>query len=113
MLGTLSAAERPRQTVLNNSFSTECGQTVETMCTVAGCFVDQRRHRVLGKRGLCGNLYDNWSDLLCLAIYVPVSSSDSGLTHEPPDSAEANRRFTYVAVALHGLLLERTATKLC
>ena len=30
-----------------------------------------------------------------------------------PDSAEANRCFTYVAVALHGLLLERTATKLC
>ena len=56
---------------------------METMCTVAGSFVDQGRYRVLGKRGLCGNLYDNWSDLLCLAIYVPVSSSDSGLTHGP------------------------------
>ena len=59
------------------------------MCTVAACFVDQSRDRVLGKRGLCGNLYDNWSGLLCLAIYVPVSSSDSGLTHQPPNSGEA------------------------
>ena len=29
-------------------------------------------------RGLCGNLSHQWSALLCLAMYAPVSSADSG-----------------------------------
>jgi len=43
---------------------------VETMCTVPRRFVDRTRRALQPRRGLCGNLLTQWSDLLCLAIYA-------------------------------------------
>jgi hypothetical protein len=51
---------------------------VETMCTAAYRFVDHTRHAREPTRELCGNLLEQWSALLCLAMYKPVSSDDSG-----------------------------------
>jgi hypothetical protein len=38
--------------------------------------------------GPCGNLSSRWSDLFCLAIYVPLSSTDLGFVALRPDCAE-------------------------
>jgi predicted metal-dependent hydrolase len=65
-----------------------------------------------GKRGLCGNLYDNWSDLLCLAIYVPGLKLSFRLDAGASEFACANRR-SHRLHSLHGLPPVQTATKMC
>jgi hypothetical protein len=40
--------------------------------------VDHAGDRIVSRRSPCGNLSSRWSDLICLAIYVPLSSADLG-----------------------------------
>ena len=60
--------QRARQTVLASHFH-NVDNHVETMCTAPRRFVDHIRHAREPRRGLCGNLLEQWSALLCLAMY--------------------------------------------
>ena len=67
--------QRARQTVLASHFPPNVDNHVETMCTAPRRFVDHIRHAREPRRGLCGNLLEQWSALLCLAMYAHQSQA--------------------------------------
>jgi len=80
VLGTLSAAGAAVKRFEKFHFPPNVDNGVETMCIAPSCFVDQSRESDHHTAELvwkpCGNLYEHWSDLFCLAIYVGLSSAD-------------------------------------
>ena len=65
---------RPSSNDSENSFSTECGQTVETMCTAAGRFVDQF---VIGSGLRVASVETCWTAGLIYFVWLYMSQSQA------------------------------------
>jgi hypothetical protein len=77
VLGTLSAARAAVKPFWEIHFPPNVDKFVETMCTDRRCFVDQSRDRITVRREAVWKPLQHWSHLICLAIYVVLSSADS------------------------------------